>query len=299
MSFDPPLPDVDRATVVVDPPTPGPGSWAGGPSVAADGDGLYLAYRMRRPIGEGRGYANVVARSDDGVHFETVAEVARDGFDCDSLERPALVATGDGRWRLYVSCATVGTKHWRVELLEADDPSQFDAASARVVLPGDDRTGVKDPVILFHGGRWHMWLCCHPLDAPDDTDRMWTRHATSADGVEWELNDVALAPRPGEWDSRGARVSAVLARDGRWFAYYDGRAIAADNAEERTGIAVGDAPGCLVAWPGPAASSPYGRRSLRYVAILELPDGGFRLYYEASRRDGAHDLRTEYVPPTR
>ena len=38
-------------------------------------------------------------------------------------------------------------------------------------------------------------------------------------------------------------------------------------------------------------------RSLRYPSCVELPDGGTRLFYETSRLDGAHDLRTEYVPP--
>ena len=33
---------------------------------------------MRRPIGEGRGFRNVVAASSDGVRFETVAEIERD-----------------------------------------------------------------------------------------------------------------------------------------------------------------------------------------------------------------------------
>lgn len=86
---------------------------------------MFLAYRLRRPIGEGRGYANVVARSSDGVHFTTVSEVSKERFGGASLERPALVVTPEGRWRLYVSVATPGTKHWRVDLLEADEPEKL------------------------------------------------------------------------------------------------------------------------------------------------------------------------------
>ncbi len=93
------------------------------PSAALGDDGTFwLAYRLRRPLGAGRGYANVVARSEDGERFETVLVLEREAFDCDSLERPALVALDDGAWRLYVSCATPGTKHWRVDALDADRP---------------------------------------------------------------------------------------------------------------------------------------------------------------------------------
>ena len=169
------------------------------------------------------------------------------------------------------------------------------------MLAGDERTGVKDPFVLVADGAWHMWLCCHPLEDPEATDRMVTRHATSSDGVRWDVGEVALAPRPGTWDARGARVATVqVAEDGTLTAYYDGRATAGQNAEELTGLAVGQEPGRLVAQgDGPLVRSDSPSGSLRYLSVVDLPDGGQRLYYEATRRDGAHDLRTEYVPPAR
>jgi hypothetical protein len=94
-------------------------------------------------------------------------------------------------------------------------------------------------------------------------------------------------------------VAEVVHREGRWLAYYDGRADKEENAEERTGFAAGDEPGELVAEDGCVGAWPDGQGSLRYVSLVPLPDGGARLYYETSRRDGAHDLRTEYVPPSR
>jgi hypothetical protein len=295
-----PVPSPDEAVVVVPPPGEGPGHWAGAPSAALAGDGTFwLAYRLRRPLGVGRGYANVVARSDDGEHFETVVLLEREDFTCDSLERPALVALDDGGWRLYVSCATPGTKHWRVDALTADDPARFVATSARTVLPGDPLTGVKDPVVKVVDGRWHLWLCCHPLDLPEDTDRMSTHYGTSTDGLEWTMHGEALGGTPGRWDQRGARVADVVEDGGRWLAYYDGRASREENAEERTGVAVGNDPGRLVAAPAVYGAWADGAGSLRYVSAVPLPDGGTRLFYETSRRDGAHDLRTEYVPPWR
>ena len=295
-----PVPSPDSATIVVEPPGEGPGYWVGAASVALGDDGTFwLAYRLRRPFGVGRGYANVVARSDDGEHFETVAVLAREDFACDSLERPALVALDDGSWRLYVSCATPGTKHWRVDALDAADPSGFVPASARTVLPGDDTVGVKDPVVKLIDGHWHLWLCCHPLDQPDDTDRMSTHYGTSADGLAWTMHGEALAGTPGRWDQRGARVADVLQDGSEWLAYYDGRADKESNAEEHTGMAVGGTPQHLVAAPDRYGAGAEGDESLRYISAVSLPDGAMRLYYETSRRDGAHDLRTEYVPPSR
>ena len=132
--------------------------------MAGDGE-IFLVYRLRRPIGQGRGYAIAVARSADGVRFETLLTIGKDDMATESLERPALVRTPDGRWRLYLSCATMGTKHWRVEMTEAAHPGEFDCGPA-TVLPGDAKTAVKDPVIRHHDGGWHLWASCHPLADP-------------------------------------------------------------------------------------------------------------------------------------
>jgi hypothetical protein len=53
------------------------GSWAGAASAALVDGVFWLAYRARRPLGEGRGVAVVVARSEDGERFTPVAEVHR------------------------------------------------------------------------------------------------------------------------------------------------------------------------------------------------------------------------------
>jgi hypothetical protein len=286
-------PRPDESAVVIAPPGAGLGYWAGAPSVALGDDGIYLAYRLRRPIGAGRGYAIAVARSADGVHFETLTTISREEVGAESLERPRLIRDRSGRWRLYLSCATPGTKHWRIELLEAAHPAEFDAGRRTVVLPGDAKTGVKDPVIRLNGA-WQLWACCHPLADPAATDQMVTDYATSSDGLEWTWQGTALSGRPGYWDSRGTRISAVWQEAGQVVAYYDGRATAAENYEERTGIAVGVEPESLVALGAhPAAESPHAGRGLRYLDILELPGGRRRIYYEMARADGAHELRTE------
>ncbi|WP_245679100.1 hypothetical protein [Actinomadura hibisca] len=279
---------------VIEPEADGEGWWVGAPSaVAADG-AVYLAYRMRRPLGEGRGHAVAVARSADGERFETLLVIGKEEMDAESLERPALVRTPEGVWRLYLSCATTGTKHWRVEVLEAADPAGFDPRTSRVVLPGDAATGVKDPVIVHHEGRWHLWASCHPLAEDHQADQMVTDYATSDDGLEWRWHGTALDRRAGSWDARGVRVSAVRFTPGGIVAAYDGRASASENYEERTGIAVGTTPGALTASGSePWGRSPYSRGGLRYLEVLPTGDGGHRLYYEMTRADGAHELRTE------
>ncbi len=290
-------PDPDRSELAIAAPGTEAGTWAGAPSAVLAGDEIFLAYRLRRPVGQGRGYAVAVARSADGVRFQTIQLIGKQEMDAESLERPALVLTPDGTWRLYLSCATPGTKHWRVELLEASAPDKFEPSQRTTVLPGDAASAVKDPVIVRHGGSWHLWASVHPLDDPDNTDRMRTDYATSPDGIAWTWHGTALQARPGAWDSRGVRVSAVRFETERLVAYYDGRASVAENYEERTGIAIGNSPVDLTAVGlSPVGQSSAGAGGLRYVTIVDMEDGRERIYYELTRADGRHELRTELRP---
>jgi hypothetical protein len=294
----PQLPSVEGSELVVAAPEPGEGHWAGGPSAVYAEGAFWLAYRLRRPVGAGRGFANVVARSDDGVRFEPVARLDSTDYGVDSLERPALVQRPDGGWRIYLSLATPGTLHWKVDALDADTPEGLPGGTRRTVWPGDARTAAKDPVVLASDDGWQAWVCIHPLPDADEADRMTTRYATSADGLGWDWQGDALLPRDGLWDSRGARLTAVVPRPtgGADLAFYDGRASAAENWYERTGIAVGTAPGRFQALgTEPFAQSPYGHGTFRYLSAVSLPDGSLRVYFEAAGESGGNDLRTQLL----
>jgi hypothetical protein len=291
-----PLPTLDDPRVVVPAPGAGPGNWAGAASAVLVDGVTYLTYRLRRPLVEGRGVATAVARSTDGVTFEPVCEVYRDEFGAESFERPVVIQRPDGGWRLYLSCATPGTKHWWIEALDADRPEDLPTGRRTVVLPGTAEVAVKDPVITLRDGRWEMWLCEHPLTDSGEEDRMSTAYLTSSDGLEWTRHGTVLEPQPGTWDARGARVTTVLSHD-PLVVLYDGRARAEDNWHETTSVARGDATGVLHADPeAPVLRSRDSDGALRYATAVRHEDGSTRFYFELARPDGAHDLVTTLSP---
>jgi hypothetical protein len=278
-----PRPDLSASTLVAPAPGAGDGYWAGAPSSAPDGSrGVALAYRVR--AGHDGSDRNVVARSSDGVVFETVAELPSSRFGARWVERPTLLRTPEGRWRLYVCCAAPTDPSWWVEALEADDLAGLAGAESRVVMPATGQVARKDPVVVVGAdGTWRAWVCAHLLDQPGAEDRMRTDYATSDDGFDWSWHGPVLEGRPARWDARGARITAVLP-DGR--VLYDGRATAEQNWFERSGVAVPDGSGRLA----PDDAEPV--LDVRYVDVLPLADGSSRLYFEARLPDLSHELRT-------
>jgi hypothetical protein len=259
----------------------GVGNWIGAASALVHDGYIYLAYRDRHPVDKGRGNRAYVACSpiDDGVHFHTLCVVDKAEMEAESLERPALDVTPDGDWDLYLSCATFHSKHWRIERLRASRPEDFSPTTRKTVFPGSAAFGIKDPV-LIRGQDLRIWATLHPLTEGDENaDRMISVDASSCKPV--------MKPDPDTWYSRGTRITAIAGEQ----AYFDGRASAEQNYEERTGIATWNG-SSYIPEAGPV-SSPFGGGALRYVSAIALPDGGLRLYYESATEYGSHELRTE------
>ena len=80
--------DPAEGTTVVEPAGAGKGNWVGALGVLHDpasGD-LYMFYRSRRPIGEGRGWKCQVSRSVDGEHFTEAWTCTKEQLDAESIE---------------------------------------------------------------------------------------------------------------------------------------------------------------------------------------------------------------------
>ena len=102
--------DAFAAVVAAAAPGAGHGYWAGAPSAALDEDGTFVvAYRVRN--GHDGNDQTVVARSEDGERLTTVGVLDESDFAAMGMERPALVRTEDGRWRMWICMATPDSAH--------------------------------------------------------------------------------------------------------------------------------------------------------------------------------------------
>ena len=301
--------DPARGTLLVAPPGAGSGHWAGAPGAYADGDVVYLVYRLRwpRPV---RGAELVVARGD-GTAFVPIWRATRDDFASPSIERCAIVREND-RWRLYVSYVDGRSGRWRIDLLEADAPDRFDPATRTATFAAEnaDAVAVKDPWLRRVGGRWLMFVSYGTM--PDDLrgihagedalstglTRSETGLAESADGLRWTWRGRVLAAGKG-WDRFTARLTtAVSDPEGGWLGLYDGSASLEENYEERCGLARSPD---LRRWErlgdGPAVGAAGGPGTVRYVESLATP-GGTLFFYEYTRPDGSHELRASRASGT-
>lgn len=305
--------DPEAGTVVIEPPGEGKGWWVGAPSVYWNGTAWYLAFRTRRPQPE-RGGLFQIARSDDGEHFDVIGSIWKEDLGTSSIERGALLQTDDGTWRLYLSYVDPEDGRWRIDLMEAASPDAFDPAARVPILTAADidAEGIKDPWVCRVGETWHMIVSYAPTPegeiSPDamhgtrdiyntGTSKSLSGLATSKDGLAWTWHGSILEPSEDGWDCYAARLNTVYRRDGVFVGLYDGSRDVSENYEERCGLAVSaDLSGWTrLSTDGPAAGPDGGPGSVRYAEAVQGP-GWTRFYYEYTRDDGSHELRTVVVP---
>ena len=276
----------EEGTTVFAPSGKGKGYWVGAPSCLYDEGKFYLACRLRDP--ERRGDKFFVAQSADGINLQKIWETDKEEWEANSLERGALLKTPAGRYHLYMSVEDKRDGRWRIELLEEDSPSSFDVEKRRVIIHPDQvkKSWVKDPWIMFHQGKYHMFLHCLSQEGVKSTALL-----TSEDGINFGWVREVL-PRGEKWDSYCSRVTSVLQLPEIYLAFYDGARTIRENQEEKTGLAKSED---LLNWERiskdkPIFTSPYG--SLRYVESLVLGNKLY-LWYEYAHKCGSHELKMQ------
>lgn len=175
----PPVFDPEKGKTVIQPEGKGYGYWVGGHSVVYDPDGkkFYLYYRIRSPLGKGRGAKCRIAESTDGIKFTDIWEATKEELDAESIEVGSLIRDpASGNWRLYISYEIRGGL-WRVDLVESDSLRNLDAVHHRTVMQPQDYglTSVKDPRIYIVGGLYMAFVCV-PARQRWTEDASGTRH---------------------------------------------------------------------------------------------------------------------------
>ena len=319
-----PLFDPERGETVREPQGQGPGWWVGAPSAIFDvaSAKYYLYYRYRKPGELGRGVECRIAESQDGTDFSDIWSATKADLGTQSMEKAGLFQ-GGGSWHLYLSF--VGDDgRWRIEGLTAARPEDFDVRRRTPVLDADDcvasrcgaegcgAEGVKDPAVYSVGGLQYMIVSYAPRPraaaAPEALHgagdvyntglvKSHTGLALSTDGAAWRWAGDILTPPVSGWDCQCTRIGAMVWEAPVWVGFYDGSASVAENYEEKPGLCVSTD---LRHWErvttaGPYAVSPHASGAIRYVEVVPLPTG-WRYYYEYTRADGSHELRTSFVP---
>lgn len=328
-----PLFDPTQGMLVRSPLNEGAGWWAGAPSATFDAitNTFYLVYRLRQPRDMGRGVECRIAASDNGIAFNDIWALPKASLGALSLERATLIRGLNGKWQLFIGHVDPQDKRWRISMMEAEEPDQFDVSTLTPLLTAEDvgGEGVKDPNVFIVGRMIYM-LASYAEALPDlTTEHLATKHlegdiyrtgairsrtgaAVSGDGrrFQWigDVSPVSNFPKfpspsaPGalpklEWDNYCRRIGSLLPLpNGGYLAFYDGGASEAENYEEKTGLAITfDLRTFYSLSPdSPVLTSPHGSGSLRYVDVLPVGHEIF-FYYEIARPDGSHELHVNVI----
>jgi hypothetical protein len=301
--------DPESGVTVIAPQGEGSGWWVGAPSVYWDGTNYYLAFRTRRPQPE-RGGLFQIARSTDGISFTVVSSIRKEDLGTSSIERGALVKTDDNRWRLYLSYVDPTDDRWRIDVIEAANPEELIAEKRVPILGAVDigAEGVKDPWVCRVDGRWHMIVSFAPtprggishdqMHGTRDiyntgTSKSLTGLATSEDGLRWTWHGAIFEPQEDGWDQYAARINTVYVAGNQFVGLYDGSKSVAENYEERCGAATSTdlRNWTRISTDGPIVGPNGGPGSVRYAEAVQSVSWT-RFYFEYTRPDGAHELRT-------
>lgn len=313
--LEPVIPDVTNYEVLVKAPSEEENYWAGAPAVFTDREGtIWLTYRVRNP--EERGKEIRIARSQDGLEFETVKIIKKEELNAKSVERSSLLQdpkTGD--YKLYLSpdpdysAADPQALGWHIVKLEdVNKPADFNPSTAKVIVSPEgteSETGpVKDPYVINVGWKYYMFY------TGKDGGGEQAHLAISVDGENWckarKINPIL--GREG-WHDFHTRVACVLPREQGFIIYYEGtnRRWYQPMYNLQTGIATSldfqrffdvtpEEP--VLSSPTPSSSSPYeGYETLRYLDYA-LIENKILFYYEVANENGAFELRVTQEPLT-
>ncbi len=283
----------EQGITLVPPPGEGKGFWSGGSfATLTNSAEIYLYYRLRRPRSqpyEGhRGYRCGIARSTDGISFETIWSADKRAFGARSIEKGCMAQRSDGLWLLYVSYDNEQTERWQIDVMIADHPRSFDPTERRSFLTCDsvDAHDIKDPHVFLYNGSFAVFA----NNTAEIGPREETLVAKTPDGLSVSvIQKKILTPSVDKnaWDAYSARLTGILPLSDGFLMFYDGQRFGGEICEEDCGICCSS--DLFGAYNRLFTEKPF-RTGVRYLQGFWLGES-LMLYYEFTLPSGAHELR--------
>ena len=157
------------------------------------------------------------------------------------LNQPRMAKVTDTHWRMYYT--GWGQDLWRLGLAESFDGGvTWRRYSDDPILPlggpgSPDSAAVCVPMVLRHGGQWHMWY----TGSANRQQGIHIFHATSPDGLRWEKyagNPVLRTIQDSTWETSVISRPCVRIENGIFKMWYSmrGKAYRIGYAESADGI---------------------------------------------------------------